>query len=57
MTPAEFSAAIVGYERRQERDNERIAWLVHHLYAPHMKKGKKPPTVDQLLGRKPKTQD
>jgi len=56
MTPSEFSAMVAGYEQRQEREYERVAWLVMHMYAPHMKKGKKPPTVDKLLGRKPKPQ-
>lgn len=51
MTPAELKAAVEGYERRQWRELERFAWLVHHLYVPHMKKGKKAPTIDQLIGK------
>jgi hypothetical protein len=27
---------------------------VMHMYAPHMRKGKKPPSIDALLGRKAK---
>lgn len=53
MTPAEFTQAVEGYHRRQEREWERTAWLVQHMYVPHLKKGKKPPTIDALLGRKP----
>jgi hypothetical protein len=54
MTPAEFSAVVSGYERAQEREWERAAWIVMHMYSPHMRKGQKPPTVDKLLGRKPR---
>jgi hypothetical protein len=57
LTPAEFKAAVAGYERRQEREFERFAWLVMHMYAPHMRKGQKPPSVDKLLGRKPQPRD
>lgn len=53
MTPAELRAMVIGHERAQEREWERVAWMVSHMYAPHMKKRKAPPTVDQLLGRKP----
>ena len=57
MTPAEFAQVVAGYERRQEREWERVAWLVMHMYAPHMGKHKKPPSVDKLLGRKPRMQE
>ncbi len=57
MTPAEFRAFAAGYERRQEREWERAAWMVMHMYAPHMRRGQKAPTVDKLLGRKPRSRD
>lgn len=37
-----------GYRWREEREWERAAWMVAYLLAPHVKK---PPTIDQLLGR------
>lgn len=58
MTPTEFRAVVAGYERRQEIEWERAAWIVSHMYAMHItRKGKKPPTIDKLLGRKPKAKD
>lgn len=51
MTPAEFEGQMAGYRKRQEREWERAAWIVHHGYAPHMKRGKRPPSPDKLLGR------
>ncbi len=54
MTPAEFTGWVQAYRTREERQWERVAWTISHHYAMHMKKGKKPPTIDKLLGRKPK---
>lgn len=57
MTPAEFQQAVRGYERRWNRAIEIAAWVVMHMYAPHVRKGKKPPSVDKLLGRKTRVKD
>lgn len=54
MTPAELRGMVDGYERRQESLRELAAFVVMHMYAPHMRKGKKPPSIDALLGRKPR---
>jgi hypothetical protein len=54
MTPAEFRAMVGGYERRMDSLREMAAFVVMHMYAPHMRKGKKPPSIDALLGRKSK---
>jgi hypothetical protein len=51
MTPAELRAVIDGHQAAERRRWERAAWMVSHMYAPHMKKGKKPPSPDKLLGR------
>lgn len=51
LTPAEFEEMLAAHERAHERMWELAAWVVQHLYAPHMRKGKKPPSVDKLLGR------
>lgn len=51
MTPAEFATHLEGYRRSQMRQWERAAWQVSLLLAPHMKKGRRPPSVNKLLGR------
>jgi len=52
MTPAEFLGFLQASRAREERQWERVAWMITHHYAIHMKKGKRPPSVDKLLGRK-----
>lgn len=52
MTPQEFSDWVEGYRDREERLWDRVAWMISHHYAMHIKKGKKPPSIDKLLGRK-----
>lgn len=39
---------VEGYNWRVEHEYERLAWAVSYIVAPHVKR---PPTMDQLLGR------
>ncbi len=57
MTPGEFAGFLAAYRKREEAQWERVAWMISHHYAMHMKRGKKPPTIDRLLGRKRRTED
>ncbi len=54
LTPAELGEMLVGSAARDEKEWERAAFIVSSLMNVSGKLLKKPVTVDQLLGRKPK---
>lgn len=51
-TLAEIRRALDGWSWRWDRTRERDAWTVRQLWAPHVKKGARLPSIDEILGRK-----
>lgn len=51
-TLAETRRALDGWAWRWDRTRERDAWTVRQLWAPHVKKGTRLPSIDEILGRK-----
>lgn len=51
MTPAEFARTVEASRDREDREWDRVAWMVSLLMAPHTKSGK-PIKLEKLLGRK-----
>jgi hypothetical protein len=49
MTPGELFDREEAHQRHREEEWERTAWMVSRLMAAWIEK---PPTVDQLLGRR-----
>lgn len=47
MTPDELEWALAGFQRRQAREYQRLAWMVSSLLGAWVKKA---PTPAQLLG-------
>jgi hypothetical protein len=47
LTPEELERIVLGWQRRQEDEWERMAWLAAHMLAPWSKKKLTP---DKLLG-------
>lgn len=50
-TVAEIRRAIEGWHWRWERERERDAWTIRLLWSPHVKKGARLPSIDEILGR------
>jgi hypothetical protein len=50
MTPADLAEHWDIFQRREEREWERSAWMVHHIMAAFIG-SKHAPSVDKLLGR------
>lgn len=49
MTPGELAERVVVHRRREMREMERAAWMVHHIMSAFI--GKDTPSIDKLLGR------
>jgi hypothetical protein len=52
MTFAEFMAALKGYAERANDMRYMQAVQISYLLSPHMKKGKRPPSPEKILGMK-----
>jgi hypothetical protein len=50
MTPRRFHERWDIFQRREEREWHRAAWMVHHIMAAFVG-SKNAPSVDRLLGR------
>lgn len=50
MTPAHVAERYAVYVKRQQREWERAAWMVHHIMSAFVGSDKAP-SVDKLLGR------
>lgn len=50
MTLTEFLLALEGFQDGQDWFRYQAAWVVSHLLAPHIAKGKEVPSPHKLLG-------
>lgn len=56
-TVAEIRRALDGWTWRWDRQRERDAWRVRWGLIPHLKKGARVPSIDEILGREKSRQE